>query len=511
MVKNSAKTFWAILIISVLAFTSYSFMFEASFKTMDDQFLIVNNNDIKSFENAGKIFQETFFEGSPYYRPMVTLSYMTEYHFFGLNPFFYNLVSVFLHIATAIVVLLVINVILKNFGAAFCAALLFAIHPIQVDTVSNVAGRPSGLCGLFSLSAFLFFVLTLNASAKNKKALFYSLSLIFFALALLSKESALMLPAILGVYVSIFFGHRGWRKNILTVLPFLALLFIYGLARNILSAPQMLFWPTFHEQFLGVVTFVRAVATYLRLFVLPLDLHFDRSRLLFDSLLSAEAFLTVLFFTAALLTVFQLRKKIKKEEMFFLLWFFIELIPVSQILPLGVQPGRILTAEHFLYTASIGIFVILVLTARRLRDAVVSRKILSKNIFYIGAVSFYAFLFLTAIQQNIYASSEFSMLKRSVECEPNNARVQSNLAFNYAARGFFKEAENHLRQALILNPLDVRARIGLGKALCDQGRYREGIAEYEKIKNPGKYAGILKNNLRLTVKVLAEKEYNRDQ
>ena len=80
--------FICILIVLVLGFTAYSFVLEAPFKTMDDNSSIVNNSDIQDISNIKRIFTSSFFGDSHYYRPLVSLSYMLEYHFFGLNSFY---------------------------------------------------------------------------------------------------------------------------------------------------------------------------------------------------------------------------------------------------------------------------------------------------------------------------------------------------------------------------------------------------------------------------------------
>jgi lipopolysaccharide biosynthesis regulator YciM len=70
----------------------------------------------------------------------------------------------------------------------------------------------------------------------------------------------------------------------------------------------------------------------------------------------------------------------------------------------------------------------------------------------------------------------------------------------------FQDAENYFRQATAIDPWNVRAQIALGKALCDQGRYEDGIAVYSSIRNAGSFELILRENLRLSLKLLAAKK-----
>ena len=193
------KKYWCLVLIAVLVFTAYSFCLSAPFKTLDDDASIVKNDDIKSFSNLGVIFTTSFFGGNAYYRPLVSLSFMTEYHFFGLDPVYYYLTNILIHIFSAWLVFLIAEILLKDTVAAFAVGLLFGIHPVHAEAVSNIPGRAILLCGLFYLASFYCFLM-----AEKKGKVFYGLSLAAFALALLSKESAGVLPLLLIVYLWLF-------------------------------------------------------------------------------------------------------------------------------------------------------------------------------------------------------------------------------------------------------------------------------------------------------------------
>ena len=80
-----------VVLIAVLTLTAYSFVLSAPFKIMDDQVSIVENRAIGDFSNIKQVFTSGFFGDHTFYRPLVALSFMTEYRLFGLNYFFYNL------------------------------------------------------------------------------------------------------------------------------------------------------------------------------------------------------------------------------------------------------------------------------------------------------------------------------------------------------------------------------------------------------------------------------------
>jgi len=146
-----------VCIVILLGFLAHSCMLTGTFKTLDDDISIINNEDIKDFANTGKIFTSSYFGGKHYYRPLVALSYMIEYHFVGLRSFYYNLTNLTFHLSIAVTVFFLIVLILKDRSIAFFTSLLFAIHPIQWEAVSNISGRAVILSTFLTMNAFFFY------------------------------------------------------------------------------------------------------------------------------------------------------------------------------------------------------------------------------------------------------------------------------------------------------------------------------------------------------------------
>ncbi|HOW35512.1 MAG TPA: tetratricopeptide repeat protein [Candidatus Omnitrophota bacterium] len=483
--------------IVLLGLAAYSFALSAPFKTMDDQFSIVNNPDIQDFSNIGKVFRTGYFQDRAYYRPLVIVSYMIDCHFFGVDPLFFKLSNIIIHLITALVIFLIIARIFQDKNIGFFVALLFAIHPVHWKSVSHIPDRSILLASLFEISAFYFFCLSKTG---KRRLMHYAASLVFFALALLSKEAVMAFPLIVLSYELILRGKekKRWLSIAQSVLPFLAVLVFYFLIRRLFGITQADYWDSARELILAMITFLRAEITYLRILFAPLDLYFDRSMVIFTNFSDPQVLLTFLFFGLSALILFRFRKKVSPPALFFGLWFLIGLLPVSQILPICVQPGAISTTEHFLYAPCLGVFVLFVLIGRWLYREGLRRKVFSAGVFCFGVIGLYAFLFITLVQQNIYSANELAMLRQSVMRNPQNSRVQLCLGLVYARKWLFKEAEGHFREALNLFPGYVEARIALGKALCDQGRLLEGLNEYERVADAGRHAQLLENNMRLT-------------
>lgn len=496
-----SRSFLSVLLFLAVSVTAaYSFMLHAPFRGMDDFTSIVENQDIRDFKNLPRIFTGSFFGDKSYYRPLVSFTYMLEYHAFGLNAFWYNLDNVLLHIINSFCVFLLIGRLWKNPRTAFWVCLLFAVHPVQWEAVANISGRAILLNTFFVLTAFILFI---NFN-ERRRAVSLLGSLFCFLLALFCKESAAILPVVCLLYLWLFPSER--KKSWFAVVPFFLLVFGFILLRRQLGITELFGWGSLEALMFGVLTFARGVITYLRLFVFPSDLYFDRSLKVFTAFTDPQAIGAILFWLASLCLFLKNFRKIDGKVNFLVLWFLVELAPVSQIVTsLGVQPGFISLAEHFLYVPSIAMLTILVIGAQHLWRLNEERKFTSPSVSKIALAGILAFFYLTTIQQTLYARNELSMLKRSVDMQPFNSRVQYSIGMYYVRRAMFPEAEIYFRQAALIDPWNVRTRIALGKSLCDQGRYVEGMAVYSAIRNPGHFEPLLRENMRLSQIILNEK------
>ncbi len=436
---------------------------------------------------------------------------MLEYHFFHTSVLFYKLNNLILHLLTAFCVYGIVQAIFRRRSVSFLVALLFAVHPVHWEQVTQVSGRAILLCAFFYLASFLSFLCYYRLKAKG----FYLLSLGLFVLSFLSKESAVTLPLMVAAFV-LFLGRiRGqkpllFRSRVLALVPVvpfgvIAVFFIF--LRRFLGITNVPLWGSLPQFFLGHVTFLRGVLTYLRLFLFPVNLHFDRSIMYFPSFKDASFILTIVIYAIFWLSVYFNRNRFSKKVAFFFVWPLVTFLPVAQFIPVSSRQGYASLAEHFLYLPSVGILVLLVLTARGVLKYLESRHILSRKITILSGVLFFLFLGVTTIQQSIYSQQELALFKHSLQNNPHNLRIRNSYALALAVNRLFAQAENQYRITLSLEPGNITARIGLGKSLCDQGKVWEGILEYEKLADLpiGKHRALLNNNLQMAYQSLIKK------
>lgn len=497
----TARKFFLAMSIAAAALTVHSFMLSGSFKSIDDRRSIVDNQKIRSLEDPAAIFTDSFFGRGTYYRPLVTYSFALEYHFIKLNPFFYHLTNLLIHAAVSLVAFFLLNKLLPG-PAAFFGALIYAVHPVHWEAVANIPGRAILLCALFYLSAFLFFLKSsagrtdapAGKTGKTKSYTFYALSLLSFAFAIFCKESAVMLPPVLLLYQFLVgksqegaaktarTAKAGLLAPLLPVLPFFAVTAFYLLTRGLLGINRLLPWDTFQNYVLGFFTFLRSLLTHIRVLVFPTGLYYDRAERLFSSFTDPGLFLTLFVWTAAAAVFIRCRRRISGPVMFLILWFFAEFALISQLFSsIGVQPGYISAADHFLYIPAVPAAALIALAGTALYEKNKTAGWTSTGIFWSGAAGLLLFLAVLAVSMNIQAANERAMFENSLAHNPHNARVRNSLALIYARAGLYKEAETHYRTVVADNPLSSAGQLGLGRAMQDQGRLWDAVNHYDSV------------------------------
>ena len=168
-----------------------------------------------------------------YYRHLFFLTFSLNHSLGGLTPMGYHLVNISFHLLTSLTLFFIIYLTIKYgaqqkasqaFSIAGLTSILFATNPLSTETVTYLSGRASGMAAFFYLLTILFFILgsLKKVSGKASQISFYTLALISFIAAMLSKETSLTLPAIIVLYEVCFINKENWcpLKTRLTFLYF---------------------------------------------------------------------------------------------------------------------------------------------------------------------------------------------------------------------------------------------------------------------------------------------------
>ena len=197
--RSSSLRQWLPLVCIVLITLALYFpSLKNGFVNLDDPMLVYENSAVQtlSLKTIGYVF--TSYDPELYI-PLTFVSYQIEYALFGANPTAFHLTSLLLHLINVVLVFAVLELLLNKRAFALLGALLFAIHPINGEAVLWISARKDLLSTVFFLSAWLAY---LKLSIGRKRTIIIG---VLFVLALLSKVSAVTLPAILIL--------TDWRKH----------------------------------------------------------------------------------------------------------------------------------------------------------------------------------------------------------------------------------------------------------------------------------------------------------
>jgi len=214
-----------LLVITLILITFVTLLpvVQGDFLNWDDDAHVYENIQVYSLSGEGmrRILTSTI-NGT--YIPLTTLSFALEWHFFGPNPFVYRLNNLWLHIAVCVLVFYFALRIGLNNPSAFLASLLFAVHPIHVESVAWITERKDVLYAFFYMASLLAY----TRYIRHHEMKFYGLSLGAALLSILAKPMAVSLPVILFLY-DWFLKRRLHLRVFFDKIPFLGIAISIGL------------------------------------------------------------------------------------------------------------------------------------------------------------------------------------------------------------------------------------------------------------------------------------------
>ena len=434
----------AALLIFFVSFIVYSNSLAGEF-VWDDQYFVVKNTAIRSLKTPSAFFTNpttAAFGGlsEDVYRPLTTLSYAVNYRFNKLNSFGYHLVNVLLHSANAILLFLLLYCIMGDILLSFFAALFFAVHPIQTEAVAWISGRSSVQFLLFYLASLLLYIKYSRAG----KPVFIILSILSFVVALFSKEMAVTLPLVLILYDAHFEKKGTVRRNIAAYAPYFILSAFFIMTRAFLlqRVSQCGWWGG--GAFFTFISMTKAAIDYIKILVFPAKLcafyYIVPSRSIFDP--------GVMFSIAALFCLLVsipfIFKRLKILS-FAILWFFVTMLPVSNIVPL-----KAIMAERFLYLPSIGFCLAMVILMDRgcaaLKGKIRSITVLALTLLIIGYSA------KTVARNDEWARFD-SISKSIIAASPSNPWGLVSVGLAEVDRGKYESAIDLFKKAIAVSQI----------------------------------------------------------
>lgn len=494
--RLSRNRLWLeIIILAVISVLTYANTLHDSGFVTDSNFVISQDERVHrtSLENLGLIFSQDYWQvtggESGLYRPLTTLSFLFNYAILGNGGHAtgYHLLNVLVHTANVILVYLMIGALPGAGGLALFAAAIFAVHPVNVEAVTNLVGRADLLAACSVLTSFLCYVKAAGSWGRQK--ILWLLAMMFaVTLGLFCKETAVVILLVVVLYDGTFrllARHRNvlinlclnywqfFRQGYVALIP--PLLIFFGARRLVFSGLDfaevqfVLFVdnPLLDAGFWAArLTAIKVVGRYLGIMLWPYHLASDYSynqipvvRWPFQGWEEWQA-LVALIAIVALVWLGVKQRRSEKAFFFFLFFFFGALLPTANLLPRPGEPlfepeswliGSIM-AERFLYLPSIGFAGCLVIAVTALAEY--GAKIGVKNATHRPrAVNLASVILLSVLVvgfalrsflRNFDWESEFSLWSKDVQTVPNNVKAHLALAMLAAtdARG------NNLERAI---------------------------------------------------------------
>ena len=478
--KKTLRKPWtlaAIIFLAAAAALPYSNALNTPF-LFDDAGNIVENPSIRSLWPLWKAFwaPKDFPVGG---RPLTNFTYALNFALGGENPWGFHLSNIAIHVLCALVFFgfcrrtLCTSLLRDRYGGAstalaFCMALLWAMHPLQTESVTYISQRAECLMGLFFL---LTFYCALAGWQSRDPHTWHAWAALCFILGAGAKESIAAAPACILLYDMLFMGRTPAKAlkqspilyaGMAAGLAFLAAMALAGRAGTG-GPPTEPF--TFYEYLYHQP---EVLARYLFLTLWPGPLCLDY---LWIPLHPARALPYVLLFSM-LVAASALALLRKKPAGFLGAWFFLILAPASSIIPLPDM-----AFEHRMYlplAAPVALVVLGTYSAiQRLPGALAKRRMLVAGMAAVLLIAL-AFGVRTHLRNNDYAS-DLALWENTVKNAPRNARARFNLARALEIAGRTQEANQRLRETIRLNPEFAAAHYNLGSNLLRAGMPEEGV------------------------------------
>jgi protein O-mannosyl-transferase len=510
LARGSVSTYstgraWILGLILVLATAlAYQQAWHAGY-VWDDDVYVTGNKLLTAPDGLKRIWLSL--ESPSQYFPLVYTTFRIERALWGLNPTGYHCVNILLHIANALLVWRLLHVL--RIPGAWLAAAIFALHPVQVESVAWITERKNVLMGFFFLLSLLSWTNFLEAQARRMWK-FYALALAFCALALLSKTTACTLPAALLLIL-------WWQKKPITwqrlmqVAPFVVL----GLGMGLVS----IWWERYHQGTRGEIFDVgvldriliasRAFWFYLSKLLWPTNLMFSYPRWTISGtnpfdyiwLLAVAVLAAVIYFA---------RRYVGRGPEVAVIFFVATLSPTLGLIMLYTFRFTFV-ADHYQYLACIGP-VALAAAGITTGFSLLEKRRPFLRIALCGAL-LVVLGTLTWQQCGMYRDTEtlwrwtisrnpgswmaynnlgtellkagkvngaIAQFRRALQIQPDYAVAHNNLGNALLRLGQTADSYTHLQKALELDPNNAEAHNNLGNTLVQMGRVNEAATHYGK-------------------------------
>lgn len=436
-----------------------------------------------------------------HYQPLSWLSFAVDYLIWGMNPFGYHLTSLLLHGANAVLFYFVSRELLRaalsisteaetwqSSVSAALSALLFAIHPLRVESVAWATERRDVLSGFFYLATICCYLRAVSQQEPGAKTWLFGLALVGYVLSLLSKAIGITLPVVL-LLLDVYPLKRlrgkpsDWLKPqcrtvLLEKIPFVAFAGGFAIAALLAQHTTGALKPLDQfDVFSRLLQAGFAFVFYLWKTILPLqlspiyELPIDVGNWFWLFVLSAVVTITL---TVALIY----RRRRWPAALACWIYYLIVLAPVTGV----AQSGPQLVADRYTYLACLGWPLLIGGGLFRIWQRENTNQNNSRAWVATGAVVVTLFLLavLTWNQTEIWRTAK-SLWQHAIAVGPTSSIAHYNLGRTFEREENSGQAIEHYRQAITINPTYSKAHFNLARLLAFNGLESEAMQHYRRV------------------------------
>lgn len=432
--------------------------------SITNQFVSDDVSVIKNNPEMGK-FSLVF---SNFFSIIQMFLYYIAYHLGGGAPWAFRSFNVALHFGSVILLFSILKLLIGKRVAVLSAAIL-AVHPMMVESITWISGMPYVLYSFFILLAFLFYVTADDGEHKDRR---YN-SLLFFFLAIMSSEKAIVFPGILFIFeLSRYALKINWKK----LIPFFSLdlafvlFYVSRIGKRVsdISAVSYQDSSGLYNPFIQVPT---AIANYLKLLFWPQKLSLYQTEMNFSP---PQFVFMVIVFLSLLGIIFWAWKK-NRNLFFWLSLLIVSLLPV--LTPLKIAW---VVAERYAYLGSIGIFVAVAIFF----DWFISRYSKASDSYKKAAYAVFgiiiAALSARTIYRNIDWKDEDHLWVATAKVASSGPNIHNNMGDVHARHGELEAAAEEFKKAIQINPNYGDAYHNLANTYTSLGKIDLAIENYQK-------------------------------
>lgn len=482
------------------------------FVNYDDDRYVTENPHVREGLSWDTIAWALTAEEQGNWHPLTWLSHALDYQLFHQNPTGHHFTSLLIHAANAVLLFLLLTHASGRLGPSLFVAALFALHPINVESVAWVAERKNVLCTFFFFATLMAYCGYARKPDWRRYLAFTGL----FVLGLMSKPMVITLPFVLllldywplgriqgSPQGAMPLAQRPLSSLIVEKLPLLA----FSAASAVITMQAQRAGGAMRSaaQFSLGVRLENAVVAYAAYLwkmawpshLAPLYPHPGDSLALWRVAISALTLLTV--------TVVAVRFRDRRYLLTGWLWFLGTLVPVIGLVQVGDQA----MADRYAYIPLVGIFVMIAWGAEDLAD---SRQISFRGRMFAAACVLLALSLVTSRQLG-YWSSDYDLWTHALAVTDRNFVAEDNLGGALLLLGKADLAYSHFQTAAEINPSDPMSHSNLGAYLQEHGKLPEAMQQYDRTISLTSDAGLLAAtyaNLGAAYRKLGEDQKARD-